>query len=133
MPLNVTFICALSALLRFYFEGLLTFLQTCKVKDHPRLRLSVSAVRHPVHFVHRRRLLQMEPNAIKLTKHNFSSSDRTRRPTSLQLNVIGLYVFLCECCWPLHIEDPDAARTSGKCSAVRVDWRPPRTVLEKTE
>jgi hypothetical protein len=131
-PLNVTFIRALPALLRYYFDGLLAFLRTSKAKDLP-CRLSVAAVRHPVHFVHKRRLLQMQPNAIKLTKYNCSSSDETSRPTSLQLNVIGLYVFLCECCWPFHIEDPDAARTSGKCSAVRVDWRPPRTVQEKTE
>jgi len=131
-PLNLTFIRALPALLRYNFEGLLAFLRTSKVTDQPYL-LSVSAVRHPVHFIHRRRLLQMQPNAIKLTKYVFSSSDRTRRPTSLQLNVLGLYVFLCECCWPLHVEDPDAARTSGKCSAVRVDWRPPQTVLAKTE
>jgi hypothetical protein len=128
----VTFIRALPALLRYNFEGLLAYLRKSKVMDHPYL-LSVSAVQFPLHFVHRRSLLQMQPNATKLTKYIFSSSDGTRRPTSLQLNVISLYVFLCECCWPLHIEDPDAARTSGKCSAVRVDWRPPRTVLEKTE
>jgi hypothetical protein len=82
--------------LRFYFEGLLAFLRISKAKDHP-CPLSVAAV-HPLHFVHRRRLLQMQPNAMKLTKYNCSSSDGTTGPTSLQLNVIGLYVFLCECC-----------------------------------
>lgn len=43
------------------------------------------------------------------------------------------YAFLCEY-GPYREDDPDAARTSGNCTAaVWREWRPPQTIQETTE